>query len=83
MLHRLLRRTSCPLPQPGPRRACLRPRHFVPLLGFLAPTLVIGYGVVLPQHAPGVNELSVGFASTLVGVVITYTVGVVAALRST
>ena len=82
MLDRLFRRTSCPVPQPGPRRACLRARHFVPLVGFLTPTVVIGYGVVLPRHAPGINELSIGFASTLVGVAITYTIGVVAALRS-
>jgi hypothetical protein len=82
MLHRLFRRTSCPLPEPGQRRACLRTRHVLPLVGFLVPTVVIGYGVVLPEHAPGVNELSVGFASTLVGAAITYMVGVVAALRS-
>jgi hypothetical protein len=82
MLDRLFRRTSCPLPQPGQRRACLRPRHFLPLVGFLVPTIIIGYGIVLPRHAPGINELSVGFATTLIGATITYAVGVVAALRS-
>jgi ABC-type Fe3+ transport system permease subunit len=81
MLSRLFRRTSCPLPEPGQRRASLRPHHLLPLVGFLVPTIVIGYGVVLPEHAPGINELSVGFATTLIGVVITYVVGVVGALR--
>ena len=82
MLDRLFRRTACPLPQPGQRRACVRPQHFVPLLGFLVPTAVIGYGIVLPHScAAGGNELSVGFATTLLGVVVTYAAGVLTALR--
>jgi len=83
MIDRLFRRTACPLPQPGQRRACVRPHHFLPLVGFLLPTVVIGYGFVLPQScAAGVNDLSVGFATTLAGVAVTYTVGVLAALRA-
>ncbi len=60
----------------------LRAKHFVPLAGFLIPSIVIGYGVVLPRagHA-GVNELSVGFAATLVGATVTYVIGIVTALR--
>ena len=81
MLDRLFSRTSCPLPQPEQRQTGLRLRHFLPLAGFLLPTVVIGYGVVLPRScAAGVNELSVGFATTLLGVAVTYVLGVRAAL---
>jgi hypothetical protein len=77
MLDRLFRRTSCPLPTPAHRSTCLRPRHFVPLAGFLVPSAVIAYGFVLPRAGfSGVNELSVGFASSLVGATITYVIGV-------
>jgi ABC-type Fe3+ transport system permease subunit len=38
-------------------------RHFVPLLGFALPTLVIGYGFVIPQSCiAGINAQSVGLA---------------------
>jgi hypothetical protein len=81
MLPTFLRRSSCPVPPPS--RSRLRLRHFVPLVGFLAPTIVIGYGVVLPRScAAGLNELTIGFASTLLGVAITYTVGLATALRT-
>ena len=44
---------------------------------------MIGYAFVLPRHhVPVSHELSIGFASTVVGAVVTYVVGVVAALRS-
>ena len=57
-------------------------RHFVPLLGFVVPTLVIGFGFVLPNSgAAGVNQLSVGFLSTVVGACVTYWIGVRSALR--
>jgi hypothetical protein len=70
------------MPPPGAHRSCVRPRHFLPLAGFLVPTIAIGYGVVIPRNGiGGVNELTVGFASTLVGAAITYVVGVLAALR--
>jgi len=82
MLQRLLRRSACPLPPLGQPRLTLRPRHFIPLAGFLVPTAVIGYGVVLPHScAAGVNSLSVGFATTLAGVAVTYTAGLLAVLR--
>jgi ABC-type Fe3+ transport system permease subunit len=76
------RRTSCPLPGTGRTRACLRPHHFLPLIGFLVPTIVIAYGVVLPRNGvAGVNELTVGFAATLLGAVITYIIGVAVVVR--
>jgi hypothetical protein len=49
----------------------------LPLLLFVVPSVVIGYGFVLPRNgAGGVNELSIGFAGTIVGACITYFVGV-------
>lgn len=82
MLSRLSQRRSCPLPAPGQRRGCLRPLHFLPLVGFLAPTIVIAYGIVLPRNGvAGVNELSVGFAATLIGAAVTYAIGMATAVR--
>jgi hypothetical protein len=61
----------------------LRARHLVPLAGFVLPTVIIGYGFVIPRSCiAGVNELSVGFATTVLGACITYVLGVRAALRS-
>jgi hypothetical protein len=58
------------------QRNRLRPRHFVPLVGFVVPTVIIGYGVVIPPSCiAGVNELTVGFAGSIVGACVTYWVG--------
>jgi hypothetical protein len=52
-------------------------RHFVPLVGFVAPTLLIGYGLVIPGSCiAGVNQLSVGFATTVLGSCVTYWLGI-------
>ena len=57
-------------------------RPYLPLLGFVVPTVVIGYGFVIPQSCiAGVNELSLGFATTVIGACITYVVGVRRALH--
>jgi len=59
----------------------LSPRHFLPLVGFVAPTLLIGYGIVIPRSCiAGWNELSVGFGSTVLGACLTYWMGLRAAL---
>jgi ABC-type Fe3+ transport system permease subunit len=56
-------------------------RHWLPLVGFVVPTLVIGYGFVIPRSCiAGVNQLSIGFGTTVLGACITYVVGVRAAL---
>jgi SAM-dependent methyltransferase len=56
-------------------------RHYLPLVGFVIPTVVIGYGVVIPRSCiAGVNELTLGFASTIVGAALTYVAGVRSAL---
>ena len=57
-------------------------RHYLPLIGFVAPTVIIGYGVVIPRSCiAGVNELTIGFASSIVGACVTYVLGVRAALK--
>jgi len=82
MLGWLFRRTSSSAPALGRRGACLRPRHFAPLVGFLVPTVAIGYGIVLPRAGfSGINELTIGYASTLAGAAITYVIGIRMALR--
>lgn len=55
----------------------MKPRHFYPLLGFVLPTLVIGYGFVIPGSCiSGINELSVGFGTTILGACLTYLAGI-------
>ena len=61
---------------------CLRFKHFYPLLAFLIPTVLIGYGVVIPRSAiAGLNGLTVGFGSALLGAAIAYVQGIRMALR--
>ena len=56
-------------------------RLLAPLIGFVLPTVVIGYGYVIPNSCiAGVNELTLGFAATIVGAVVTYVTGVRMAL---
>jgi hypothetical protein len=60
----------------------MRLRHFAPLVGFVLPTVAIGYGVVIPASCiAGVNELTVGFAATIAGACVTYWLGIRAVLR--
>jgi hypothetical protein len=57
-------------------------RLLAPLAGFIVPTVVIGYGVVIPRSCiAGWNELTVGFAATVVGACLTYVAGVRLASR--
>jgi SAM-dependent methyltransferase len=59
-------------------------RLYVPLLGFVIPTLAMGYGVVLPRHGIcGMNEITLGFGSTVFGAALTYVTGVRLAQQST
>lgn len=54
----------------------MRLRHFLPLLGFVLPTLIIGYGYVIPRSCiAGFNALSVGFGTTVLGACFTYVAG--------
>jgi hypothetical protein len=44
--------------------------------------VIIGYGFVIPRSCiAGVNELTIGFATTILGACVTYVAGVRAALR--
>jgi ABC-type Fe3+ transport system permease subunit len=56
----------------------------MPLLGFVVPTVVIGFGFVIPRSCiAGLNELTVGFATTVAGACVTYWLGLRAVLRDT
>jgi ABC-type Fe3+ transport system permease subunit len=58
-------------------------RAYLPLVGFVVPTVVIGYGFVIPRSCiAGWNELTVGFAATVVGACLTYLAGVRLAART-
>lgn len=50
-------------------------RHW-PLIGFVVPTLIIGYGFVIPASCiAGINEHTIGFAATVIGACATYWLG--------
>jgi hypothetical protein len=60
----------------------MKARHYVPLVGFVIPTIVIGYGFVIPRSCiAGVNQLTIGFATTVIGACVTYVLGLRAVLR--
>ena len=55
----------------------MKPKYFVPLLGFVLPTVVIGYGLVIPRSCiAGFNDLTLGFDTTVLGACLTYWAGV-------
>jgi SAM-dependent methyltransferase len=59
-------------------------RPYLPLLGFVVPTVAIGYGVVIPRSCiAGLNELTVGFGTTILGAIFTYLLGQRAVLART
>ena len=61
---------------------CISLRHFYPLLAFLIPTTLIGYGVVIPRSPiAGLNQYTVGFGSALLGAAVAYWQGIRIALR--
>ena len=58
-------------------------RLFVPLIAFVVPTVVIGYGFVIPRSCiAGWNQLTLGFGATVVGACLTYVAGLRQAARS-
>lgn len=61
-----------------------RPRAFVyvPLLAHIVPTLVIGFGFVLPNSPiAGLNQYTIGFAVAVAGFIPAYLAGVGIARR--
>ena len=76
---------SCPIPTSCAKAARRRRllRLYLPLASFVVPTVVMAYGVVIPRSCiAGVNALSVGFGTTVLGACLTYLAGQRAALRS-
>jgi hypothetical protein len=72
----------CPIPSRAARCTRLQARDLGPLAAFALPTVVIGYGVVIPHSCiAGMNALTIGFATTILGACITYVLGVRGALR--
>ncbi len=60
----------------------MKARYLLPLAGYVIPTIVIGYGFVIPRSCiAGVNELTVGFASAILGACVTYVAGLKMVLR--
>lgn len=57
--------------------------RYLPLVGHVVPTLVVGYGWVIPRNGvAGWNELTIGFAMSVLGTCIAYVVGQRQAVRS-
>ena len=78
----IFQRRSCSVPAAKTSHRAMRLRHFWPLVGFVVPTLVIGFGYVIPKSCiAGINELTLGFLSSVVGASVAYWAGVRAVLR--
>jgi hypothetical protein len=57
--------------------SAMRLKYLGPLAAFVFPTLVIGYGVVIPNSPiAGVNSLTIGFGTTVLGACLTYFAGI-------
>jgi hypothetical protein len=58
-------------------------RYLVPLVAFVLPTLVIGYGVVIPSSPIAwAHSLTIGFGTTLLGACLAYVAGIRAVIKS-
>jgi hypothetical protein len=58
-------------------------RVAVPLPGDVVPTVVIGFGVVIPgSPIAGFNEYTVGFAASIAGSALSYVAGLRLAARA-
>jgi ABC-type Fe3+ transport system permease subunit len=50
--------------------------RYLPLVGHVVPTLVIGYGLVIPRSCiAGWNALSLGFGLSVAGTCVAYVLG--------
>jgi ABC-type Fe3+ transport system permease subunit len=55
----------------------MKVKYFLPLVGFVVPTVVIGFGFVIPSSPiAGINALTIGFGSTIVSACAAYVTGV-------
>jgi hypothetical protein len=58
-------------------------KHWIPLVGFVVPTLVVGFGFMIPHSCiAGMNELSVGFGATIAAGCVSYVLGIRSVLKS-
>jgi hypothetical protein len=56
--------------------------YLYPLAGFVIPTVLIGYGIVIRRSCiAGINDLTVGFATTIVVASLMYFLGFRSVLR--
>jgi hypothetical protein len=50
--------------------------YLYPLVGFVVPTVIIGYGFAIPKSCiAGINDLTIGFTVTIMSACITYWIG--------
>ena len=57
-------------------------RYFLPLAAHVLPTIVIGFGSVIPGSCiAGFNTLTIGFAASVVGTCLAYYAGVWTVVR--
>ena len=57
-------------------------KYVYPLVGFVVPTVLIGYGFVIPRSCiAGINDLTIGFTVTIISACVTYWIGLRNALR--
>lgn len=55
---------------------------YVPLIGHVVPTLIIGFGYVIPgSPIEGVNTYTIGFLAAVLGFVPAYVAGIAIARR--
>ena len=55
----------------------MKVKYLIPLIGFVLPTLIIGYGFVIPNSViAGINELTIGFGTTVLGACFAYFAGI-------
>jgi ABC-type Fe3+ transport system permease subunit len=60
----------------------MKASYLYPLMGFVVPTIAIGFGLVIPRSCiAGINDLTVGFATTIAGACVTYCMGLRTVLR--
>ena len=68
---------SCSIKHGRNKQTGLLFSDFYPLLiGYVIPTVVIGYFFLIPGSAiAGINELTIGFTGSIIGAVVTYWYG--------
>ena len=64
------------------RAGAMKLSYLYPLFGFILPTVIVGYGFVIPKSCiAGINDLTIGYTVTLISAGVTYWIGIRNALR--